>query len=218
MIGEIGGIDSQSNLPVFGMFREGDMQINFPIYPGIHGKVSRKTQAVRRTHIVLQDVHVRIGESRMDVHNGTDLHFPREPEYARSHHAMRCIGGENAGDIRPDHGNREQDQCVGKRIEVAFGPAPRVGEGEVRIFPPKSQPLWQPFRLRICRHVHYHLSQLQPALEDCFNSRSRQGSLPALQGAGGPFRPQDGNPQGSPSGGNLMVMHARRGNPTPTIH
>src|SRR5260370_2969284 len=134
MIGEIGRIDSQANLPALGMFREWNMERNLPVKPGIHGKVSREAQAVGRAHIALQNVDIRIGKARMHVHDGTELHFPWKPENSRCQHAMGHIGRQNAGDIRPDDGSFEENQRIGKRIEIALGAAPRIGDGQVRVF------------------------------------------------------------------------------------
>src|ERR1035437_6694672 len=67
MIRAVEGKDPHANLVSLGMFLERQVYRDVPVQFRVERKIIRKTQAIRHTDIILQNVHVRIRKTRMEI-------------------------------------------------------------------------------------------------------------------------------------------------------
>src|SRR5277367_5558830 len=119
MIREVERVDAESNLSFVGVAHIRHAQREFAKYFDIERKECGKTPTVRCSHVVLQNVDLRVRQARPEIDDRADGELSRQGKRTPTHETMGHVRGQNARYIRTNHGCFERNKDLGQSIKIA---------------------------------------------------------------------------------------------------
>lgn len=151
MIRQIYGIKTEPHFTMAGTAypRQGQMEV--AVNPCIQREEGRKSLPVGLAHIVLQYIHIRVGETRVDVEDGIQRYVQGDVKSPPCDEAVRNIGGRNAEGIRANHRLLKWNEDCRRGIEIAAVSAPNIGK--IQIAARDGLKMIGGFKLMVTRHA-----------------------------------------------------------------
>src|SRR2546428_4037398 len=132
VVGEIVDANRAAELVVLEPGKEGQAKVLGQFQ--IKGKEVRETQAVRRAYVVLQYIHGRIGEPRVDVEDRAGGDLPGDLELSPGDHTVRSVRRQVRKRVGADDRLFERHKHLPQRVQVAAPQAVDVGKVDVSVF------------------------------------------------------------------------------------
>src|SRR5579863_3694184 len=133
VICEIDRIEAYPHFVPAPMFRERQMHMKVSVNLCVERKERGKALAIRQPCVILQHVNVGVWKAGVNVDDGTHGQRPRKMERSPADHSIRDVREEDARNIGANDGLLEWKENVGHGIQIAAGPAPNVGNIQVRV-------------------------------------------------------------------------------------
>src|SRR6516164_224012 len=127
MIGDVEGIEAQSNMMPLAMLRAYERNREFPKELHVKREEGRKALAVWCAHIVLQNIDARIRIAAVHVCNRAEFEASGERKYPPSDDAARNVVRQNPVHIGTDYRLLKRNHHAGEIVQVTARLAPDVG-------------------------------------------------------------------------------------------
>src|SRR5262249_43447408 len=106
-------------------------QAKLPVELHVQREIVGEALSIRRAHVVLQRVHVRIGIAAVPIHERAELESPRQRQNSPSNDSAGNIGRQNSVNVGPNDRLRERNKYARKVVQVSACPTPDIRSGNL---------------------------------------------------------------------------------------